>query len=849
MRLCDYNSLPTWAPDPLAFVQSPQGNFQGIKMAACGLRVRSLLKLTLLFCAAVAVLATAGCSSGSSGSSGFSSGYTPSKLVITMQPGSVGAGQTTGVQVSVESSSGNVPDVTDMITIAIGANPSGATLSGTTTVAANGGVANFSNLSINDPGTGYTLTATDQTEAGVTSATSAPFNIYGVATQLAFTTQPGGGSAGTAWTAQPVVAIEDSGGRTVLNLTFPVTLTINNNPGGGTLTCTNNPVDAVAGVAMFAGCEINEPGSGYTLKASSVVGGIIFSSAFAVTAAGSLPASCSGFPTGSEALVTGHWAALVRGWTGTSSTNYPAAAVLAFSTNGSGGFANLDGNGTAGQIDLQNGSSGSSSYANFTIESSGSSYSIGLDSTSSGYVGCMTLATYNNTVNETGPTFHYVFTLGGISGSAASKGQIIKWDNTTDAVANLQGVMLPQISSQFAISSLQSYYATGLSGVNPNGTPYAFAAGVNLNTSTGAVSGVADSDDAGDGCLDTDVSGSFSATDASTPQNTSYTGRLTGSITPACTGVASDQVVYIVNQNELFILTTDAFTTLSGVGVPILSGRAIVSAHGSFSSSSVSGNYMFHMTGISTTTSGNGCSGVNCATVNLGVVTPTSTGADTLDFNGADWQYQPGNTVTTNTIANQAGTVDTTWGRIVLTNSAANTPVPVIYLASPVTGSDATEPYVGFLIGSGACNSGTPPCTSSSLDPTAPFGFLETGASANLSTAPAAGDYFIGGEDPGDVAEGSGAGVLGIVTSGAMTGTLYTSSDSSGLQKNSISGILTINNADPNGTTFTFPGLGNIGEGSFGVTNGTRFILFSTGSAYGSAGVNGAVIMVVDQRQ
>ena len=51
-------------------------------------------------------------------------------------------------------------DNTDQVTIAIGANPGGGTLSGTTTATVSGGVATFSNLSINQPGTGYTLVAT-----------------------------------------------------------------------------------------------------------------------------------------------------------------------------------------------------------------------------------------------------------------------------------------------------------------------------------------------------------------------------------------------------------------------------------------------------------------------------------------------------------------------------------------------------------------------------------------------------------------------------------------------------------------------------------------------------------------
>lgn len=60
------------------------------------------------------------------------------------------------------------------VTVAIDSNPGSGTLSGTTTVDASGGVAPFSDLSINQPGTGYTLSATSP---GLRSATSAPFTI------------------------------------------------------------------------------------------------------------------------------------------------------------------------------------------------------------------------------------------------------------------------------------------------------------------------------------------------------------------------------------------------------------------------------------------------------------------------------------------------------------------------------------------------------------------------------------------------------------------------------------------------------------------------------------------------
>ncbi len=73
---------------------------------------------------------------------------------------------------------------TNLITLAIGNNPSGGTLSGTfTDVAAVGGRATFSDISIDLAGNGYTLVAST---TGLTPATSAPFNItLSISSQIA----------------------------------------------------------------------------------------------------------------------------------------------------------------------------------------------------------------------------------------------------------------------------------------------------------------------------------------------------------------------------------------------------------------------------------------------------------------------------------------------------------------------------------------------------------------------------------------------------------------------------------------------------------------------------------------
>src|SRR5438552_1152949 len=99
------------------------------------------------------------------------------KLAFTVQPGTAAAGAAIApaVQVAIQDASGNtVTRTTTSVTMALGTNPSGASLSGTVMVAAVNGVATFSTLSVNDVGTGYTLTAS---ASGLTGATSASFNV------------------------------------------------------------------------------------------------------------------------------------------------------------------------------------------------------------------------------------------------------------------------------------------------------------------------------------------------------------------------------------------------------------------------------------------------------------------------------------------------------------------------------------------------------------------------------------------------------------------------------------------------------------------------------------------------
>jgi hypothetical protein len=153
-------------------------------------------------------------------------------------------------------------------------------------------VATFNNLSINNAGTGYTLTAAS---GGLTGTTSNPFNITaGAASQLAFSGQPTVAVVGQTLSPAVTVRILDAFGNLTAS-TANVTLALGANPGGGTLGGTAT-VAAVGGVATFNNLSIDNAGTGYTLTAAS--GGLTgaTSNAFNITAASTTTAITSDSP-------------------------------------------------------------------------------------------------------------------------------------------------------------------------------------------------------------------------------------------------------------------------------------------------------------------------------------------------------------------------------------------------------------------------------------------------------------------------------------------------------------------------------------------------------------------------
>jgi len=162
---------------------------------------------------------------------------------------------------------GNLTASTANVTVAIGSNPGTSTLGGTPTVAAVAGIATFSNLTLNNAGNGYTLTAAS---TGLTGATSNAFNINCPATVVTNGNDSGAGSLRQIIAdACPGSTITFAGGVTSVGLTT-AQLLINKNliiDGGAGVTVTRvdgSPDFRIVGVA---------PGNTATLDSLTMTNG------------------------------------------------------------------------------------------------------------------------------------------------------------------------------------------------------------------------------------------------------------------------------------------------------------------------------------------------------------------------------------------------------------------------------------------------------------------------------------------------------------------------------------------------------------------------------------------------
>ncbi len=493
--------------------------------------------------------------------------------------------------------------------------------------------------------------------------------------------------------------------------------------------------------------------------------------------------SCAGTPTGHESLLSGQYAFFAQG---------QSAMAGSFNADGTGHFAGLSGGTVAGNLDVNNGNNPPQSTV-FVSSSAGTGfYTVGPDPSGAGDVGCLDL------YGSDGTTRIFRFALGEESGGVATAGRITEYDDQGDnpfgTPSLASGLLLRQDPTAFAggdTSHLQTNYAFGLEGAvgvvgsMAGSLVFAPASGMITNSdfdsnSPGAASAAVQSDIQGS-------TGSISSVSALTGRALFNFTLKQGAALPGTGAGTTQAAIYIVNANEFFLLSLDTMQFSNAGAIPawIYAGRAIASAP-TFSSSALSGNYIFHATGTD---------------VNLGLLTFNS-GSVT----GSIFGFSMAGSATT-LVTGETYSVSPTFGRLTLTGAGLTNP-PVFYLSAPSSNTETIDAF--------AC--GTDPNGTSPV-----FGVLEPGATGSVTAASLAGNYFLGNESL--LAEGTvnAAGVMGIGSQGSVTGTEFDSTASPGfLSQAGVTGLVTIDNV-------VGPGTGNVGPNSVAITNGRKLFFINEG--------------------
>lgn len=309
----------------------------------------------------------------------------PYRVAFTTQPSTAAVGNaiTPAVRVTVYDRSNNVYTAAPVaISVNLGNNPSGATLSGTTTVNTVNGVATFSDLSLDRQGTGYTLVASG---SGLLTDTSTAFSVQNPPDRLAFSVQPVSSASGATLPAVRVVT-QDSSGGTVTSPPVSVTLALENNPAGGTLSGTLTAT-TVNGIATFSNLSLDRAGTGYTLRASSTGLTGAVSSAFDITPGAPAALAFTSQPSSTTAGASlGSVSVAIRDAAGNLVTSASNTIALALGANPGGG--RLSGTTSAAAVN------GMATFSNLSIDRVGTGYTL---RATSGTLASATSAAFNIT--------------------------------------------------------------------------------------------------------------------------------------------------------------------------------------------------------------------------------------------------------------------------------------------------------------------------------------------------------------------------------------------------------------------------------------------------------------------
>jgi hypothetical protein len=184
---------------------------------------------------------------------------TAGMVVVTSQPpATVTAGSEFGLTVMVENPNGSLETTyTGNVTVSLANNPGDDVLGGTITVAVQGGIANFSSLTLDRTASGATIIVN---AGGTALATTTAITISpATAAQLVVITGPANGVvAGAAFSL--IVAVEDAFGNLETSYTGAVRISLKGGPGKSTFSGPRT-VTVNSGRAVFSGLLLKHAGA------------------------------------------------------------------------------------------------------------------------------------------------------------------------------------------------------------------------------------------------------------------------------------------------------------------------------------------------------------------------------------------------------------------------------------------------------------------------------------------------------------------------------------------------------------------------------------------------------------
>lgn len=407
---------------------------------------------------------------------------------------------------------------------------------------------------------------------------------------------------------------------------------------------------------------------------------------------------------------------------------------------------------------------------------SASGYSIGPDNR-----GCLTLT------DNFDETMTFRFSLGGITGGIASKGDIVQFDQQTAQPTSASGILRQQDPSAFSLSALAPNYALGVDGWNLVGIPETHAAVVGSFGLSGGVLSNASFDINNDGALSSLIEpGSLNVGSIGTVSTDTGMARANLSLPGLLSSALPNATVFVINSSELLVVISAEPETNGGLVV--LAGRAIATS-GSLTPASIAPTYIFQSTGSS----------AGVASASIGLLNFFGGGASGTVSGRLD-TYAVGTGGSQDVTGTYAFTSAS--GRLSVTGATSATS-PICYLTNPFDSISA------FCI---------------STDSTPSLGIMNAQPAATYGTGSLSGNFFLGSGEPADATVPDISGIASI-SSGNLTGT-EDSSSSSGLSLGTaISAALSIS---PDGT-------GTMGPNTVLVTDGTEIYFINEASGVPAA--------------